>query len=471
VNHAGPPDRLLPILRDVQARAAERRRVHPLAALRTEVRPDPARRARFVAGLRGAPGGFGLIAECKRRSPSAGALDAATPLAERAQSYARGGADALSILTEADHFAGRLEDLAATAAAGLPRLRKDFLLDEGMVRESLPAGADAVLLIAECLPGAQLSELRALAGELGLAVLIEAHDAGQLERAIAAEPDCVGVNARDLSSFAVDVQRAAALLRQIPARFLRVAESGLSAVDDLRQVRAAGADAALIGTALMQAADPAALLRGWRAFVAPPRVKVCGITRPEDARAAIAAGADALGVVFAPSPRRVDAARAAAIVQAAGRTPVAGVFVDAPRAEVESLIRATGIAAVQLCGQEHPEDFLRLTVPIWRRLAVAEPAASLELRRWLPLAALFVLDHPSSPGGSGQTVDPAWARALAAQAPCLLAGGMGPANAAAAAAAVRPHGLDASSRLESAPGLKDPALVKEFVLAARHGLL
>ncbi len=471
MNRDAPPDRLLPILRDVRARAADRRQRQPLDALRVANRPDPARRARFIAALRGARGGFGLIAECKRRSPSAGALDSSTAPAERTQAYARGGADALSILTEADHFDGRLDDLAAAASAGLPRLRKDFLLDEGMVLESLPAGADAVLLIAECLPGAQLSELRALAGELGLAVLIEAHAADQLERAIAAAPDCVGVNARDLSSFVIDLERAAALLRQIPARFVRVAESGLQSVDDLRRVRAAGADAALIGTALMQAADPAARLRGWRAFLAPPRVKVCGITRVEDARAAIAAGADALGVIFAPSPRRVDAARAAAIVQAAGATPVAGVFVDAPRAEVESLVDATGIAAVQLCGQERPEDFSRLTVPVWRRLAVEEPAASLELRRWLPLAALFVLDHPSSPGGSGQTVDPTLARALSAQAPCLLAGGMGPANAAAAAAAVRPHGLDASSRLESAPGLKDSALVKEFVLAARHGLL
>ena len=151
------PDRLEKILRDVRARAAERRLRQPLSALRAEQTSDPQRRARFLGALRGARGDCALIAECKRRSPSAGVLDATTPLAARVQAYARGGADALSVLTEADHFGGAPEDLAAVAEAGLPRLRKDFLCDEGMVWESLGFGADAVLLIAEALPGAALA--------------------------------------------------------------------------------------------------------------------------------------------------------------------------------------------------------------------------------------------------------------------------------------------------------------------------
>lgn len=471
MSHEALPDRLIPLLDVVRSRAAERRRHQPLASLRAGWSPDPARRARFVAALRGARGGFGLIAECKRRSPSAGILDAETPLQQRASSYARGGADALSILTETDHFGGSLADLAAVQAAGLPRLRKDFLLDEAMVLESLPAGADAVLLIAECLPGALLSELRAVAREAGLAVLIEAHDAPQLERAIAAEPDCVGVNARDLRSFRTDLERAAELLKTIPARFLRIAESGIHAVDHLRRVRAAGADAALVGTALMQAADPESLLRGWRTFLAPPRIKVCGITSAADARDAVAAGAEALGVVLAPSPRRVDIARAAEIVRAARPIPVVGVFVDASRAEVEVAASSTGIAAAQLCGREQPGDFARMSVPVWRRIPAKDPEGGAELQRWMSIASLFVLDHPSTPGGAGLTVDQAVARQLAAQAPCLLAGGLESANVAAAAAAVRPFGLDASSRLESSPGIKDPQRVNDFVRAARHALL
>ncbi len=465
------PDRLALIVEDVRHRAAARRRAQPLAALRAETRPDPARRARFVGALRGAPGGFGLIAECKRRSPSAGILDAETPLAARVAAYARGGADALSVLTEQDHFDGAPADLAAVAEAGLPLLRKDFLLDEGMVLESVAFGADAVLLIAECLPGARLSELRECAHSVGLAVLIEAHDASQLERAIAAAPDCVGVNARDLRTFAVDLGRAEDLLRTIPARFVRVAESGIRTLGDLQRIRRADADAALVGEALMRTNRPDRLLRAWRTSLAPPRIKVCGITREEDARAAVEAGAEALGVVFAPdSPRRVDASTAALIVRAAGRVPVAGVFVDAARAEVEAAVATAGLSAVQLCGREAPEEFAGMGVPVWRRVPVDAVAGAAQIARWRGTASLFVLDHPSAPGGTGVAADLDVARMLAAQAPCLLAGGLGPDNAARAAAAVCPHGLDASSRLESAPGIKDRRIVKEFIHAARQAL-
>ncbi len=258
--------RLDPILDSVRARAAARRRDQPLDGLRAGLRPDPARGARFRAALAGPE--LALLAECKRRSPSEGALAGEVDLAPRAAAYAAGGAAALSVLTEEDHFRGRLADLTAVADAGLPRLRKDFLLDEGMVLESLAAGADAVLLLAVCLPDPLLGELRACAAECGLAVLLEVHDEAELERALAVEPDCLGVNARDLRDFRVDLGTVERLLPRVPAGTLRVAESGLAGPADLRRVRAAGADAALVGTALMRAADPAAELRGWRAALA-----------------------------------------------------------------------------------------------------------------------------------------------------------------------------------------------------------
>ncbi len=258
--------RLDPILDAVRARAASRRRDQPLAGLRAGMRPDPSRGARFRAALAGPELAF--LAECKRRSPSEGSLVTETDLAPRAAAYAAGGAAALSVLTEEDHFRGGLADLASVAGAGLPRLRKDFLLDEGMVLESLAAGADAVLLLAVCLPDPLLGELRACAAECGLAVLLEVHDEAELERALAVEPDCLGVNARDLRDFRVDLGTVERLLPRVPTGTLRVAESGLAGPGDLRRVRAAGADAALVGTALMRAADPAAALRGWRAALA-----------------------------------------------------------------------------------------------------------------------------------------------------------------------------------------------------------
>ncbi len=254
--------RLEPILASVRARAAARRRARSVADLRKETRSDPSRRAQFVKALRAR--GLAFLAEIKRRSPSAGSLATGVDVLALARSYAAGGAAALSVLTEEDHFAGSPLDLEQVSAAGLPRLRKDFLLDEGMVLESVAMGADAVLLLAVCLDDPLLGELRSLAGELGLAVLLEVHDERELERALAVEPDCVGVNARDLTSFRVDLATSERLLPMIPSRLVRVAESGLSSGPDLLRVRRAGADAALIGEALMRSDDPAALLRSWR---------------------------------------------------------------------------------------------------------------------------------------------------------------------------------------------------------------
>ena len=254
--------RLDPILVDVRRRAAERRVHQSLEALRASAAPDPTRRARFVDALRGAQ--LGIIAECKRRSPSVGELSSETDLAARARAYATGGASALSILTEADHFHGSPDDLERVASTGLPRLRKDFVLDEGMVLESLAMGADAVLLLAVCLDDAELAHLRAVAGEVGLAVLLEVHDERELERGLAVRPDCLGVNARDLTTFEVDLATVERLLPVIPREFVRVAESGLRELTDVQRVQAAGADAVLVGEALMRAADPAATLREWR---------------------------------------------------------------------------------------------------------------------------------------------------------------------------------------------------------------
>jgi len=224
--------------------------------------PDPARGTRFTRALR-APG-LSLIAECKRRSPSVGTLSDVASIAARAEAYAAGGAAALSVLTEQDHFGGAPEDLAAAANSGLPRLRKDFLLTVDMVVESVEMGADAVLLLALCLDDAQLRDLRDAARDLGLAVLLEVHDEPELERGLAVEPDCLGVNARDLRTFEVDLAVPERLLSRIPAHMVRVAESGLHRPEDARRMLEAGADAALIGEALMRAPDPAPLLARWR---------------------------------------------------------------------------------------------------------------------------------------------------------------------------------------------------------------
>ncbi|MEM1448587.1 MAG: indole-3-glycerol-phosphate synthase [Planctomycetota bacterium] len=246
---------LASVLRNAEARAAARG--GPALA-----DPDPARVTRFTRALAGP--GLSFIAECKRRSPSVGRFSEEVDLGARARSYADGGAAALSILTEEDHFEGRPEDLAAVEAAGLPRLRKDFLLTEDMVVESVAMGADAVLLLAVCLEGSRLRDLRDAARDLGLAVLLEVHDEAELERAIEVSPDCLGVNARDLRTFEVDLGVPERLIPRIPEGIVRVAESGIHAPADARRMLEAGAHAVLVGEALMKSGDPAATLTSWR---------------------------------------------------------------------------------------------------------------------------------------------------------------------------------------------------------------
>jgi indole-3-glycerol phosphate synthase len=255
--------RLDPIVADVRRRAAERRRALPLERLREVVRPDGSRRERFVSVFR--KGELGFIAEMKRRSPSAGTIGGeGSRYPSLAQAYLEGGASAISVLTETDHFGGSLEDLGVVGFTGLPRLRKDFVLDEAMLLESAHHGADAVLLLAAILEPGTLRDLRGRARNLGLAVLLEVHDERELDLALSLEPDLLGVNARDLATFEVDLATVERLLPLVPAGPVRVAESGIKTLADLRRVRDAGADAVLVGEALVRDADPATTLRSWR---------------------------------------------------------------------------------------------------------------------------------------------------------------------------------------------------------------
>ena len=217
----------------------------------------------FTAALWKHDGRVAVIGELKRRSPSKGDLAPDLDPGPTAKAYEAGGAVALSVLTDRHYFGGTVADLqAARDATTLPCLRKDFTLDEVQVYESRAIGADAILLIVAAIPDdALLADLHALAIELGLSVLVEAHDASEVERALRAGALVVGVNSRDLSTFAEDLGVAARLSTTIPAEVIAVAESAIRSPDDARRVAAAGFDAILVGEALVRAEDPAALVR------------------------------------------------------------------------------------------------------------------------------------------------------------------------------------------------------------------
>ncbi len=207
--------------------------------------------------------GLSLIAEFKRRSPSAGTIAAAeTSLAEQVGAYQRGGAAAISVLTDEAHFGGSLEDLrAARAACDLPILRKDFILDPYQLYEAAVYGADAVLLIVRALDDERLRSLHALARELDLDCLVEVHDELELQRALSLDVEVIGINNRNLDQGTLDVSTTYELMPAVPAGKTVVAESGISERAELEELERVGVDAVLIGAALMSAADPEARTR------------------------------------------------------------------------------------------------------------------------------------------------------------------------------------------------------------------
>ncbi len=208
--------------------------------------------------------GFRIIAEMKRASPSLGLLSTAYDPARIAAQYQSGGACALSVLTDAPSFAGHPQDLiAARQASALPIIRKDFLIDALQVDEARSLGADAVLLIGAVLSPGLLRQLLRRSRELGMAALVEVHGAEELEGALAAGADLIGVNNRDLRTFSVDLSVSFELASRFPPDVLRVSESGIRGRADLECLARAGYQAFLVGEALMTAADPLAVLKGW----------------------------------------------------------------------------------------------------------------------------------------------------------------------------------------------------------------
>ncbi|HYU56619.1 MAG TPA: indole-3-glycerol phosphate synthase TrpC [Actinomycetota bacterium] len=240
---------------DLRHSLAERPMPEGLLMARARAMPPP---RPFAAAL--STPGLAVIAEVKRASPSAGAI-AEVDAGAQAERYGRAGAAAVSVLTEPRHFDGSLADLRlARRRTSLPLLRKDFLVHPAQVAESRVEGADAILLIAAALPGSELADMLEAAEDTEVEALVEVHDEDEVARAIEAGARVIGVNARDLETLRVDAERALDVARAVPPDRTVVLESAIATGEQARRAEEAGADAILVGEALMRAADPAALL-------------------------------------------------------------------------------------------------------------------------------------------------------------------------------------------------------------------
>jgi indole-3-glycerol phosphate synthase/phosphoribosylanthranilate isomerase/anthranilate synthase/indole-3-glycerol phosphate synthase/phosphoribosylanthranilate isomerase len=391
---------------------------------------------RFRDALRA--GGLTAIAEVKRRSPSAGDLRPGADPAELVAAFERAGAAAVSVLVD-ERFGGSLDDLrAARTATSLPLLGKGFFTEPADLVRLKDAGADAALILLRDVDDTRARDLMAHAESLGLDALVEAHTAEELHRAVALGADPIGVNARDLDTFAIDRRAQLELVARAPRDRVVVAESGVESRAHGAAAEVAGAAAILVGSTLMRAADPAAKLRE---LLSRPLVKVCGLTREEDVAAAVDAGADLVGFVLARETPR----RAPRVLETPDTVLSVAVFVgettDTP-ADLVQLYRREN-------GHRSKDAVVLRNQPSNSLLLGSEPAAR-------------VVDLP------WESEDPAhFERARSLDGRVMLAGGLSPENVRDAIAAVRPWAVDASSSLETAPGIKDHERVRAFVEAAR----
>jgi indole-3-glycerol phosphate synthase/phosphoribosylanthranilate isomerase len=382
----------------------------------------------FSSALR-APG-LGVIAEFKRRSPSAGDLRPRGDPMELTVAFSRAGAAAVSVLVD-ERFGGSLADLEAarTVAPDTPLLAKGFFREEPELRQLKLAGADAALLLLRDLDDERVVALMAYATELGLETLVEAHDAQELERGVRLNAPVVGVNARDLSTFRIDRRAQLELVARAPRDRVVIAESAIESRAQAAAAELAGADAVLVGSTLMRAKDPAAKLRE---LLSRPLVKVCGLTREEDVAVAAEAGADLAGFILAEeSPRR-----AKRVLDVPETMLSVAVFVDN--------VSDTGADLMQVYARENGHR-------------ARDGALFRDGER-----VATVIDLP------WQKDDPTHLeRARAAEGRVMLAGGLAADNVREAIEAVQPWAVDASSRLEVKPGVKDHDAVRAFVEAAR----
>ncbi|MFW5711205.1 MAG: bifunctional indole-3-glycerol phosphate synthase/phosphoribosylanthranilate isomerase [Spirochaetota bacterium] len=436
-----------------------------------------------------------VITEIKRSSPSRGKIDSIFDPVKQARMYQKAGIRTVSILTEEEHFSGSLDDLLAVKSAvpALALLRKDFLLSLADIEVSYRAGADAVLLIARILEKEQLEGLYRRTLELGMTPLVELHSSTDLRKAERLQPAFVGINSRDLSTFRVDPAHPIKLkgLMSWPAAV--VYESGIRGRESAMLPGRSGFAGILVGeTAVREPAQIPELIRGFETGRAKhtgcpaedrprsgyfwsdlfrrqpgggPYVKICGLTRTEDVRAADAAGADLLGFILAEvSPR----ATSAEFIRSLGATRALKVAVvlgtDSPvMPAVRQMLQDGELDAVQFHGSEAPEACAAAAYPYYKALPLREMTDIDRVGDYHCPRVLVDAYHQGQSGGTGKRIDGALVQAAAERAPLWLAGGLNPDNIAEVVQQYRPELLDASSGLETAPGIKDSELIARFI--------
>lgn len=434
---------LTQIVKDKALWIEQRKKTQPLSSFQQQLVPSS---RSFYHALQGARTAF--ILECKKASPSKGVIrDDFDPVA--IAGVYKDYASAVSVLTDEKYFQGSFDFLPLVSAAiTQPVLCKDFIIDPWQIYLARFYQADAVLLMLSVLDDEQYRQLAAVAHSLEMGILTEVSNEAELERALALGAKVVGINNRDLRDLSVDLDRTRQLAPRLGHGVTVISESGINSYAQVREL-SRFANGFLIGSALMSEADLHQAVR--RVLLGDN--KVCGLTRPEDARAACEAGAIYGGLIFAEgSPRQVDIAQAQKVIAAAPLRYV-GVFRNGAISDVVTTADALQLSAVQLHGDESQDyiQALRAQLPaqvaIWKALSVKSELPARNLQH----VDRYVFDNGA--GGSGERFD--WSLLTGQQLDnVLLAGGLSADNCVTAAQ-LGCAGLDFNSGVESAPGIKD----------------
>lgn len=423
--------------------------------------------------LRWSKRSFHLIAELKRSSLSAGSIRKNLNLISLARSYQKAGASAISVLTEERYFHGSMEDLRTVrSTVTIPLLQKDFIVDPYQILEAKNAGADFVLLIARFLTRQKLNSFLRLCDEIQINCIVEITDEKDLEKIVGSVP-FLGINSRDLETLKVDTTKFARLRKLVPDDSFLIAESGITNIDTLLELHRLGYNAALIGEHFLRESNPGKEAARFLKVVQTacqithtvkcgdvtcqltsaykPKVKICGITSERDALLAVQEGADALGFIFAESPRRINPE---SLLEFRHRIPghvqCVGVFRGQTKEEIRNMIRKFSFDAVQVY------DPVKSSIPMWH--------------------ARMIHSNDEIPGRGGTSGDQilwdlkmeqdqltsVWKK-LGRQTVFALAGSLSPENIAQAVSLCNPEWVDVARGVEKAPGIKDKQKLRDLM--------
>ena len=439
-----------------------------------------------------APFGAGefLICEVKKSSPSRGIIAEDISASEKAAEYIRYGATHISVLTEKNYFSGSLDDLVKIKRSNplTAVLRKDFLLDIEDIDVSYRAGADAVLLIAALLTAEQLGRLYDRAKRLGMEALVEVHSPEDIAKAREIKPTLTGINSRDLSNFKIDTMRPLQLKKHIDWKTKLVFESGIRSEEDVLIALSAGFSGILVGESVVK--NPGLIGEIISAYSSPyskdtynfwgklfekkrdkfPFVKVCGITREEDARMIAGEGADVLGFVFAPSKRRADKSLlekikdldilkvAVVVSEFQGGKYQSNKYIP----DLKELLAKGLIDAVQFHGNEKPELCRKIAFPYYKAVRVKDESDVEIMGNYRCPRVLADAYSKAAMGGTGERIAGDRILSIKKDYPLWLAGGINPENVGEIIRKYKPELIDLSSGVERSPGEKDPLKIKKL---------